>query len=452
MEEKKPQNNEIEEVVRELLDKKDWTLLKTVLIDLHPADIAELITRAEKEERQKILSLIETETVAEVIIELDGSVQKEVLEELNEKDMVAIIKAMDSDDATDIIGELEEDLAARVLDAMPWKESREVETLLRHDEETAGGIMALEFVAVDQNKTAAEAQEVLRRKADEVDDVYNIYVVDSNRVLKGVVSLKDMVLAPPDVKLDVIMEKPDVTVPIGMDREEVAGLFHKYDLISAPVIDENGCLAGRITVDDILDVVEEEVSKDITLMAGITDEEIIEKSVLKISSVRLPWLLVAFFGEMISAYILHRFQVSLGQIVAAAFFIPLIMAMGGNTGIQSSTIVIRGLATGEISLRDTGQRLLKEIAVAVLNGFIIAILLLTVVTLWLHDPKFGMILGIALIMVLFNAALMGTLVPLLLKRVGVDPAIATGPFITTSNDVLGLVVYFSLVTLFLKVY
>ena len=196
---------------------------------------------------------------------------------------------------------------------------------------------------------------------------------------------------------------------------------------------------------------EEEVSKDITLMAGITDEEIRERSILRISSVRLPWLLVAFFGEMISAYILNRFQVSLGQIVAAAFFIPLIMAMGGNTGIQSSTIVIRGLATGEINLKDTGQRLLKEIAAALLNGLVIAILLVTVVTLWLHDPKFGAILGVALIMVLFNASLMGTLVPLLLKRIGVDPAIATGPFITTSNDVLGLIVYFSLVTLFFKI-
>lgn len=448
MEETKSQNNETEEIVRELLDKKDRTVLKTVLFDLHPADVAEIITRVDKDERKRILSLIEIEKVAEVIIELDSSIRKNILEELDEDKVVAIIKVMDSDDATDIIGELEETLAGRILDAMPWKESKEVETLLLHDEETAGGIMALEIVAVDQEKTASEAQEVLRHKADEVDDVYNIYVVDSNGVLKGQVSLKDLVLALPDAKLNEIMEKADVTIPITMDQEEVANLFRKYDLVSAPVVDDSGRLIGRITVDDVLNVVEEEVSEDFTKMAGITDEEILEKSIFKISSVRLPWLLVALVGEMISAFILHHFQVSLDRIVASAFFIPLIMAMGGNTGIQSSTIVIRGLATGEIGLRDTGQRLFREILAAIFNGLIIALILLVVVAFWLRDPKFGIVLGVTLISVLFNAALIGTLVPLFLKRIGVDPAIATGPFITTSNDVLGLIVYFSMVGIY----
>jgi magnesium transporter len=289
---------------------------------------------------------------------------------------------------------------------------------------------------------------VLRKKAEDVEEVYNVYAVDQQRILRGVVSLKDLVLATPKAKLSEIMDKDCVSIRPEMDQEKVANLFLKYDLISAPVVDEEGRLVGRITVDDVLDVVEEEASEDMTLMAGITDEKIRERSIFRQSGVRLPWLLVAFVGEMISALVLSRFRASLNQIVASAFFIPLIMAMGGNTGIQSATIVIRGLGTGDINLRDTSRQLLKEIGVALLNGFIISLLLFGVVSLWQGDPKFGLILSCSMIAVLINAAFMGTLIPFFLKRIGVDPAIATGPFITTSNDVLGLVVYFGMMSIF----
>ncbi|OVE78802.1 magnesium transporter, partial [bacterium I07] len=375
-------------------------------------------------------------------------VQKQLLSDLEEKKTVAIIEAMDSDDAADVIAELEEDLAGRVLDAMPWKEVRDVQTLLRHDDETAGGLMALEIVAVNENRTAEEALEVLRKKADEVEDVYNIYVIDGKGVLMGLVSMKDLVLADPVTKIESIMDNEPIAIRTEMDQEEVANMFTKYDLIAAPVIDAAGRLVGRITVDDVLEVVEEEASEDITLMAGITDEKIQIQSLFRISGARLPWLLVAFAGEMASAFVLSHFQASMEKILAIAFFIPLIMAMGGNTGIQSATIVIRGLATGDIYLKDTGQRLLREIGVALLNGFVISLLLLGVVTIWLKDPGFGLILSLSMIAVLFNAAVMGTMIPFLLKRVGVDPAIATGPFITTSNDILGLLVYFGMMAVF----
>jgi magnesium transporter len=310
--------------------------------------------------------------------------------------------------------------------------------------------MALEIIAVEQSRTAKEALNVLRKKADEVDDVYQIYAVDNNGILKGVVSLKDLVLADPKRQLSEIIDKEIVTIRPEMDQEEVANIFHKYDLVSAPVVDKVGRLAGRITIDDILDVVKEEANEDITMMAGITDDEIRGHSLLRISAVRLPWLMVAFFGEVVSALVLSHFQASFEQILAAAFFIPLIMAMGGNAGIQSATVVIRGLALGDIDLRDTGRRLIREISIALLNGCIIVILLFSVVSIWLHTPKFGAILSIAMLAVLFNAALMGTLIPFLLKRLGVDPAIATGPFITTSNDILGLMVYLGLISIFQK--
>ncbi len=450
MEEIKPQNNNTRKFIEELLDRGDKIYLKTALMDLHPADIAEVLTRMDEEKRDAIFGLLSTERAAEVLVELDTSIRRNLLEKLNENRIVEIIETMDSDDATDIIGELDEELAQRILDAMPWKEFREVKTLLKHGEETAGGIMALEIVAVDQDQTAEQALDVLRRKATEVEDVYNIYVVDKKGVFKGLVTLKDLVLSNPKSKLSEIMDKEAIFVHPEMDREDVANLFHKYDLVAAPVVDEEGKLIGRITVDDVMDVVEEEASEDMSLMAGITDEKISERSVFKLSSVRLPWLLVAFAGEMVSATVLHYFKASLNQIVASAFFIPLIMAMGGNTGIQSATVVIRGLATGDIKLRDTWQRLIREMSVAFLNGFVISMLLLGVAFFWLHDPKFGLIAGVAMIAVLFNAAFMGTIIPFLLKRIGIDPAIATGPFITTSNDVLGLVVYFGTITLSLQ--
>lgn len=448
MEEARTQEENTSEIIEEFIERGDLTTLKTILIDLHPADIAEAATRIDRDNRKSVFDLLDTEMAAEVLVELDTPLRQDILQELDEGKIVEIIGAMDSDDATDVIGELEEEVAQRVLDAMPWQEFREVKTLLKHDEETAGGIMALEIVAVDQDRTAQEAQEVLRRKADEVEDVYNIYVLDRQGVLKGIVTLKALVLADPKAMLSDIMDKEAISVQPEMDQEEVANLFHKYDLVAAPVVDERGRLVGRITVDDVLDVLEEEASEDIAMMAGITDEEIRGRSIFRISGVRLPWLLVAFVGEMVSAAVLSRFKAPLEQIATSALFIPLIMAMGGNTGIQSATVVIRGLATGEINLRDTGRRLIKEIGASVLNGVVISLLLFGVALLWLQQPKFGFILSLAMIAVLFNAAFMGTMIPFLLKRVGVDPAIATGPFITTSNDVLGLVVYFGMMTLF----
>ncbi len=445
MEETLTPKNDINDIIEELLERSDSVALKSLLIDVHPADIAEAFMWIDRDQRLYVLSLIDMEKTAEVLVEMDTPLRQDILQALDEPILVEAIGAMDSDDATDIISELDEDLAQRILKAMPWKEFREVKTLLRHDEETAGGIMALEIVAVNQDRTAKEAMQTLRQMADEVEDVYNIYVVDSLGVLKGVVSLKELVLADPETKLSAIMDEEAVSIHSEMDQEEVANQFHKYDLVAAPVIDTQGRLVGRITVDDVMDVVEEEASEDITKMAGITHEGIGERSILKISSVRLPWLLVAFAGQMISAKILNYYMPTAHGLFMATIFIPLIMAMAGNIGIQSSTVIIRGLAIGDIRLKDTGRRLFQELSVAFINGLVIGILLAAVVALFLGKLRFGLVLGLALLIVLFVAGFIGTLVPLLLKRAKIDPAIATGPFITTSNDVLGLIIYYSII-------
>ncbi|MBN1783008.1 magnesium transporter [bacterium] len=449
------QEKTVQEILTELLEQGNLIMLRSVLTDLHPADIAEAMGVLDREDRVVIFDVLDKEQAAEVLVNLDEHLLEEILEFLNENQIAEIIGHLDSDDAADIISELDDEVAHRVLALMPKEDYREVKTLLRHDEDTAGGIMALEIIAVSQNSTTAQAMEILRQKADEVDDVYNIYVVDTSGILVGILSLKDLVLAKPRTPVSKVMDSDPVRVLTTMDQEEVASLFSKYDLVAAPVVDETGRLVGRITVDDVLDVVEEEASEDFTRMAGITTDQIGERSVLKISGVRLPWLMVAFIGEMISAMVLKHFQASMEEILMAAFFIPLIMAMGGNTGIQSSTIVIRGLATGDIQLRDTWPRLGREISAAILNGIIIGLCLIGVVTWFFKDPSlgqflgiptFGIMLAIALMAVLINASFMGTMLPLFFKKIRIDPAIATGPFISTSNDVLGLLVYFGVLT------
>lgn len=433
------------QILQDLLNQQSSIMLKNILTDLHPADIAEAMVEMDKEQRTRLLELIPHEKTAQTLINLDSHILDSVLEFLDESRLVSIISTMDSDDAADLLGELDEEIAHRVLMALPAEAFHEVQRLMRHEEDTAGGIMALEVVAVNKDRTASQALDVLRRKADEVDDVYNIYVIDKDGVLVGMASLKDVVTAPPKAPLSKIMKTDPISVLAHTDQEEVANLFHKYDLVAAPVVDEQGRLVGRITVDDVLDVVEEEASEDFTKMAGITDDEIGERSILKTSSVRLPWLLVAFVGELLSAKVLEHFMPSDNELIIATFFIPLIMAMGGNIGIQCSTVVIRGLAIGDIRLGDTGRRLIQELSVALLNGFLIACLLLGAVTWMFNNLKFGTVLSFSLLTVLLIASFVGTLVPLFLKRIRIDPAIATGPFITTSNDVLGLLIYFTII-------
>ncbi|MFQ5768997.1 MAG: magnesium transporter, partial [bacterium] len=341
-------------------------------------------------------------------------------------------------------------VAERVLKSIDKEDSEEVKELLRHEEDTAGGIMALEFVSVSEDDTIDEAIKEIRAKAKEVGEVYNVYVVNNTGKLVGVLPLKKLILAKPNEKVKNIMNKDVISVPTNMDQEEVANIFRRYNLVSVPVVDNLGKLVGRITVDDVVDVMEEEASEDIQKMAGLTDEEELhETSAFKISMVRLPWLLIAFVGEMVSAFVLHNFEASLNQIFIAALFIPLMMAMGGNSGIQAATIVVRGLALGELNPADTLKRLKKEFRVSFLNGTICGILLFGVVSVF-GEPRFGIVLGFTMLVVILNASFVGASIPLVLKRVGIDPAIATGPFITTSNDIVGLFIYLGLTSLALQ--
>ena len=441
---------EIIENISYLAEVEDVPMIKNFFIGMHPADQAEILHHLDEEVSNHLFSLLDAETASDVISEMDDISRDQILDELDEERISEIVDEMDSDDATDLVSDLPEAMAKKVLESIDKEDSDEVIELLSHEEDTAGGIMAKEFVSVNQNCSVEQVIQEIRSKSDEVEDIYYVYVIDDRNVLVGLLTLKDLILTSSDTKVVEIMSRDVVAVKTTMDQEEVANIAKRYDMVAIPVIDEQGKLVGRITFDDVADVMEDEASEDIQRMAGITDEEEFrETSILRISQVRLPWLLVGFAGQILCAFILSEFEVELQKIIAAAFFIPIIMAMGGNSGIQSSTIMVRGMATGEIGLFDIRKRLYREIFVSLLNGVICGILLFVIITMWFQNPKFGLLLSSVLVLVILNASFIGAFIPVVLKRINIDPAIATGPFITTSNDVIGLLVYLGLITIFL---
>jgi magnesium transporter len=432
--------------IRELIEKKNQGALLNLLIDLHPADVADLLTDLKKDERKYLFPLLPTEKASAVLTELDPPIVDQLLKDVSEERLSNLVDKMDSDDAADIISELPEELAQSVLEQIPDEISEDVKELLLYEEDTAGGIMALEFVSVNNKSTVNQTIKAIRKVRKKMKTVHTIWVTDDNEKLLGSVSLTDLVLAKGKALISKIVNKEIKFVYTDMDQEEVAIFFRKYDLVTLPVVNSSHQLVGQITIDDIIDVVEEEASEDISLFAGASDEELQEDSFLKISWVRLPWLMVAFVGQLIAAVIIQQFEGTLVQIIALTFFMPVIMAMGGNSGIQSSIIVIRGLATGEISVESTWRRFFREFRVSLFVGFIFGILMFLVVGLWLDNFILGIVIGIALNLVILQATLFGGLIPFLLKRADIDPALASGPFITTFNDILGLLIYLAIIT------
>ncbi len=431
--------------IRDLIEKKNQGTLLNLLIDLHPADIADLLTVLKKDERKYLFPLLPTDKASAVLTELDPPIVDQILEDVSEKQISSLVDKMDSDDAADIISDLPDEIAQSVLEQIPDEVSEDVKELLTYDEDTAGGIMALEFVSINQKITVNDTIKEIRRARKKVSIIHNIWVVDNKNVLTGSISLTDLVLAKGKTLISKIVNKEIKFVYTDMDQEEVAILFRKYDLLALPVVNSSYQLVGQITIDDIIDVVEEEASEDISLFAGASDEEIQEDSFLKISWVRLPWLMIAFVGQLIAAFIIQSFETTILQIIALTFFMPLIMAMGGNSGIQSSIIIIRGLATGEISIDSTWRRFFRELRVALFIGFIFGVTIAIVVGLW-QDIIMGLAIGLALNLVILQATLFGGLIPFILKRANIDPALASGPFITTVNDILGLLIYLLIIT------
>ncbi|MFH1935837.1 MAG: magnesium transporter [Pseudomonadota bacterium] len=423
--------------------------LKKLIDDMRAADLADLIEHLDPEERLFIFNLLEPDGAGEVLVEIETPVQERILKDLDNQAITEIVQGLDSDDAADLVGDLPDDRAREIIKRVGDEVSGELGKLMPYPEDTAGGIMALEFVAVKADASVRDAIDIIREKREEVENLYYIWVVDDLGKLVGVISLKNLVLELTDRKISDIMNPEVISVHVDTDQEEVANLVKKYDLVAIPVVGDDHRLVGRITHDDIIDVIDEEADEDISLMAGVIDQEITEESALKISRARLPWLIAGLFGGIIAAAVINQFESSLEKVLALSFFFPVIMAMGGSTGTQAATIVVRGLATGDIGLMHIGKRLWMEMRVALVNALVCGIILALIVGTWVSDYGLGSVVGLALVLIIVNAGVIGSAVPMALKKWNVDPALATGPFVTTSNDILSLLIYLGLVTIYL---
>jgi magnesium transporter len=443
-------NEKLIEDVKSAIKDQDHRSLGSLISEMRPADAADLVEQLNSDERLFLFDILEPEGAGNVLIEIESPVQVRIISDLDNKVITEIVQELDSDDAADLVGDLPAERAKEIIEVLDDEVSQELEKLLPYEADTAGGIMALEFVAVKSRMTIEEAVNSIREKREEVDNIYYLWVVNDAGKLAGVVSLKDLVLESPRTIIADIMNPEVISVNVHRDQEEIYHIVKKYDLVVVPVVDDDNRLVGRITHDDILDVVEEEADEDIAHMAGVIGQEVAEESPLKISRARLPWLIAGLFGGIIAAVVIDQFESSLEKIIALAFFFPVVMAMGGNAGTQAATVAVGGLVTGDIGLMHIGKRLMTEMTVALLNGVICGVLLGCIVGIWLGDFGLGVVVAISLILIILISGFIGAGVPLVLKRFNVDPALATGPFVTTSNDILSLLIYLGLATLFLQ--
>ncbi|GBE30379.1 magnesium transporter MgtE [bacterium BMS3Bbin04] len=437
-----PNLEDLQTIIRDYLHEERFEKVRTLLDTMHPAEIAALMTGLGSTERHYVFDMTSEEVQHDVLIELEEPDQERLLDRLEDERIIEILHNLESDDATDVVALLDEPTRERVLQASEQKDREELEELLAYEEDTAGGLMALEVVTVFENKTVHDGIEMVRTaKEHGHEDIHYIYVIDRNKTLKGRIAIIDLMLAPRSQSVLEILDDEMIVIQRDTDQEEVAQIFSRYDLIAAPVVDEDYCLIGRITIDDIVDVMAEEAEEDIAKMAGTGEETVSERNLLITIRARLPWLILALFGEMGGAFVLSQFEESLTTLIVIAFFIPTIIALAGNVGIQCSTIVVRGLATGDIHSNRMFRRVGREVVVASVNGLILSILLMLVVYLWKGDWVIGIAISLSLISVVIVSALVGSLTPFLLKKMNQDPALAAGPFITMTNDVVGLTIY-----------
>jgi magnesium transporter len=430
-------------------DQKDHEL-QTHLEEFHHADIAEILDELTMDEATYIIKLLGSDQTSEVLMEMDEDDREKILRNLNAKEIANEIEEMDTDDAADIISELSEDIKTQVISNIKDKKHAEnIVELLKFDENSAGGLMAKELIRVNENWSVTGCMTEMRNQAENVKRVHSIYVVDNKGRLKGRLSLKDLITASSEAEIgDVYIRNVDY-VDVHTSGEEVARVMQKYDLEAIPVVDEFGRLVGRITVDDILDFIKEEADKDYQMAAGISEDVEADSSVWELTRARLPWLILGLFGGLGAVYVMQGFDSALEKYEILFFFTPLIAAMAGNVGVQSSAIIVQGLAND--SVKDSlVKRLLKEVALSIINGSALGILVLVFGAATSMEFLVSLTIAISILSVIIMAALIGTFVPIILNKRGIDPAIATGPFITTSNDIIGILAYFYIAKLILN--
>lgn len=430
--------------LKSIIAEKDDSAALAMMEELHPADIAELYENLSIDEATYLFLLLDPEEASDVLVELEEDDRENFLKTLP-SDIIAsqFIDHMDSDDAADMIGVLTEDKKQEVLLHIDdVEQAGDIVDLLSYDEDTAGGLMAKELIRVNENWGVTTCIREMRKQAETLDEIYYIYVVSDENVLLGVLSLKALLLASASTRVKDIYDADVRSVRTDTDSEEVAQIMEKYDLIVLPVTDSIGRLMGRITIDDVVDVIRDEAEKDYQLASGITTDVETTDSPGRLSRARLPWLIIGLLGGIVVAAVIGRFEEDIKINPEMAFFIPLIAAMAGNVGIQSSAIIVQGIASNSLGLESTYRKLAKELIVSLMNGFILAGILFLYNFFISHNLALTFTVSISLFVVIIFAALFGTLIPLMLNKVKIDPALATGPFITTMNDIMGLFIYF----------
>jgi len=434
--------DELIERIEALIDGQKDGDLRQLMKEFHYADVAEIANELEEEQATYLIKLLDSEKTSDALTELDEDVREAILSNLSPKEIAEEIEELDTDDAADIIGELPKELVQKVISEIEDREhARYIVDLLRYDEDTAGGLMAKELVKVNENWTVTRCVKEMRAQAENVTRVHSIYVVDNGDILKGRLSLKDLLTVSTETHIrEVYIPKVDV-VNVNEKPEEVAKIMSKYDLEAIPVVDEIGRLVGRITIDDIVDVIRDEAERDYQLAAGISQDVEADDSIWELTRARLPWLILGLFGGLGAAVIMGSFETIVENAPEILFFTPLIAAMAGNVGVQSSAIIVQGLANDDLK-GSIGNRLWKEMLLALLNGLILAVLLLVFTWLWKGEFETALAISLSLVAVIVVAGLIGTFIPLFLDKRNIDPAIATGPFITTSNDIFGILIYF----------
>ena len=440
------------ESLREAIELEDNAFIKESLEGVNEADIAALLDELNMEEALYVLRLLSADIAADILIELEEDSLVKVVKEMEASELALYIDQMDSDDGVDILNLFSVREREDIISYLQEKEkSAHILDLLRYDEDSAGGLMAKEFIKANQNWNVIQTIEEIRRQAEKVEKIYSIYVVDNRQHLLGRVALKKIILASSDTKIADIYEPEVISVPTHMDEEEVAEIMRKYDLESIPVVNAKNKLVGRITVDDILDVIREQSEEDMQAMTGISSDVEESDSIFKISKARLPWLLIGVIGGLMGSQIIEVFEEGLQKYVTLAAFIPLVAATGGNVGIQSSSLVVQTLATKSVFDDTPWQRFIKGFLIALLNGVVLGVFVYLVVVFVLgNESIFGLTIGFAMFCVVLMASFMGTVTPLVLDKFGINPAIASGPFITTANDLLGLAIYFGIAMWFLN--
>ena len=437
--------------LEQLIDAKNDRQLEVLLNDLHHADIAEILDELDLDGATYIFKVLDSEKTAEILLELEDDLRINILNRLSPKEIAEELDELETNDAADIIGELSKDRKEEVISELQDVEhAKDIVDLLRYDEDTAGGIMHKELVKVNENWNVLTCVKQMRIQAENISRVHSIYVVDDEDRLKGRLSLKDLLTTSTKTPIGEIYISKLNSVKVDTEDVEVARIMQKYDLEAIPVVDELGRLVGRITIDDIVDVIKDEADKDYQLAAGISQDVEADDSILELTKARLPWLVLALLGGFITVRVLGLFEGAMALHGNLFFFTPLVAAMAGNVGVQSSAIIVQGLANDTLS-GSLFNRLIKEISLTLLNGVILASIFF-LGSHFLLDVEFiiGIIVTIALVSVIIIASLIGTFVPLLLDKLDIDPALATGPFITTSNDIFGILIYFSIAKMILN--